>query len=94
MYSKYSSRIYINPRNPLPSAKDDQLGLICMHKDLRRKMEYSGNRLVFTGYLVHKNFLDQPNPQGLSPVFPPDPLPINEPRPFVFNPADPSTSIV
>lgn len=90
MYSKYTWRVYIDPNNPLPSAKDDQLGLICMHKDLRRQMEYGPNGLYDTGRRVHKDYIDQPNPQGIQLILPPDPAPIIEPRPFQFNPGDPS----
>lgn len=88
-----NTQVWIDENNPEASAQDDQVGQICMHKDLRPKMEYRGYGLVWTGRMVHKDFLDEPNPQGLAPVFPPDPLPVSNPRPFVFNPADPSTSI-
>lgn len=58
----------------------DYSGLVCNHEDLVKQMEYRGQRLVWTGYMVNKVFADKPNPQLIPLTLPPDPLPIPFPR--------------
>jgi hypothetical protein len=53
-----------------------------MHKDLRKQYEYYGNGLRYTGWMVHKKFLDKPNPQNLIPPFFADPEPVPDARPI------------
>lgn len=58
----------------------DRTGFVCMRRDLRRQMKWAGTELVWTGLLVHKDFLDIPNPAMRTIILPPDPVPIPEPR--------------
>jgi hypothetical protein len=44
-------------------------------------MEYRGNGLVWTGLYVGKDYQDVPNDQLRPPILPPDPLPVQFPRP-------------
>lgn len=76
-----SKWLNIDFNNPQAQAVCDYSGVICMHKDLRPQMEYAGDGLIFTGYYVHKDFLDKPNPQKLEPKTYFDPIPVPNPRP-------------
>lgn len=67
--------------NPRAVAICDYSGLLCMHEDLVRQMEYRGNALVWTGFMVNKRFADKPNPQNMTPLLMPDPIPVQFPRP-------------
>lgn len=59
----------------------DYTGFVHLRKDLIRQMEWRGNRLVWTGYYVGRDYLDIPNPQLKPPILPPDPVPVLDPRP-------------
>jgi hypothetical protein len=48
---------------------------------MRRKFEWAGNTLVDTGLLVGPDQLDKPQDQYRSIILPPDPRPVNNPRP-------------
>ncbi|HEY3526886.1 MAG TPA: hypothetical protein VGK47_11855 [Nitrososphaeraceae archaeon] len=76
--------VTIDPKNPEALAICDYSGLPCLHKDLVRQMEWRGEGLVWTGLLVNKRFADIPNEQGRSPILPPDPIPVSNPRPQFF----------
>lgn len=76
--------VRIDPRNPEALAMCDYSNLPCMHKDLVRQMEWRGMGLVWTGALVNKRFADIPNEQGRTPILPPDPIPVANPRPQFF----------
>lgn len=73
--------IKFNPRKPKAWAVCDYSGMYCMHHDLVKQMQYAGNGLIWTGLLVNKEFADIPNPQMLTPILMPDPIPIEMPRP-------------
>lgn len=73
--------VRIDPRNPAAVGICDATGIIFNKRDLVRQMEWRGNALVWTGYLVGRPYLDEPNQQGRPAIFPPDPIPIIEPRP-------------
>lgn len=61
----------------------DRSGFKVMHKDLRKQYEWAGNKLVWTGLMVHKDFVDPPTEQ--LKVIPPksDPKPIVNARPNI-----------
>lgn len=71
---------YIDEWNPEALAICDQTGFIFKRKDLVRQMEWRGNRLVWTGFLVGRPYVDQPNEQLRPPPLKPDPVPVKEPR--------------
>jgi hypothetical protein len=73
----------VNPDNPRAWGRDDITGLPVMHDDLVKQMEYIGNGLAWTGFMVHFNDADQPNPQLMPPRLRPDPVPVHNPR--IFN---------
>lgn len=74
----------INPRNP--GANDalgvcDRSGFVFNHSDLIRQMEWRGNNLVWTGLLVGRPFLYEPNEQERPPIVDSDPKAVMNPRP-------------
>lgn len=81
MTSPIGKYVQIDTQNPEALAICQYSGLPCMHKDLVRQMEWRGDGLVWTGLLVNKRFADKPNPQGRSPILPPDPIPVDNARP-------------
>jgi hypothetical protein len=58
----------------------DYSGFHFERKDLIKQMEWRGNALVWTGFLVGRPFLDEANDQLRPPILPPDPVPVIEPR--------------
>jgi hypothetical protein len=84
--TRYGNYSRIDPKKPRALGMCDLSGFLCRHEDLIRQMEYRGNGLVWTGFLVHPDFADQPNPQGLVPILLPDPIPIKNPRPDMPDP--------
>lgn len=77
-----NSYLNISFKDPLPIAQCDRTGFIVMHKDLVWQMEYYGNGLRNTGWLVHKKFVDKPNPQLMVPPIYKDPQPVPNARPI------------
>lgn len=77
-HGKYTK---MSKRSPRAIARCDYSGLMVRHADLARQMEYRGRGLVWTGYLVYTKFLDDPNPQNLTPRIKLDPVPIPSARP-------------
>lgn len=71
----------INKRNQRALGRCDYSGFLCRREDLVKQMKLEGTGLIWTGYWVHPDFLDELNPQGLTPIIRPDPTPIREPRP-------------
>jgi hypothetical protein len=59
----------------------DYTGFVFNHKDLVKQMEWRGNGLIWTGYMVGRPYLDVPNEQLRPPILPPDPVPLRLPRP-------------
>ena len=58
------------------------------HRDLRWEMQWRGNKIEKTGFLVCPTCWDEPNPTLRPKVLPPDPVPILNPRAGDFNPQD------
>jgi hypothetical protein len=85
MTVRYRGRIpVVDPDHPEAWGKDDITGLPVMHTDMIKQMEYIGNGLAWTGFMVHHKDADQPNPQLIPPRLKPDPLPIDNPRYLQF----------
>lgn len=85
MVQMYRGRIpEIDPDCPQSWGKDDITGLPVMHRDMVKQMEYIGNGLAWTGFMVHYKDADQPNPQLIPPRLKVDPVPIDNPRYLQF----------
>lgn len=70
----------VDPSHPEALGICDYTGFVHFRKDLIRQMEWRGNRLVWTGFLVGRDYLDKPNPQLKPPILKPDPVPVRDPR--------------
>lgn len=70
--------------NPTPWAYCDRSGFRGNRNDMVQQMEYNADGLYWTGYWVHKNYLRNPNPQGLAPNIKGDPFPVDIPLPKRF----------
>jgi hypothetical protein len=73
--------VRINTENPDALGICDYTGFVFNRKDLVRQMEWRGNALVWTGFMVGRPYADKPNPQLIPPILPPDPVPVEQPRP-------------
>lgn len=58
----------------------DFSGFTFNHKDLHKQMDWRGNQLTWTGYMVGTPFLDKPQEQNRPPAVEADPYPIDNPR--------------
>ncbi len=84
-HSPLGKHVTIDVTNPEALGICDYTGMVHLRKDLVRQMEWRGNRLVWTGYYVGRDYVDQPNPQLKTPILPPDPVPVKDPRPQYFS---------
>lgn len=76
-----SGRARINTRHPQAMGECDISGFWYPLANMRRKFEWAGNSLVDTGLLVGPDQLDKPQDQYRSLILPPDPRPVQNPRP-------------
>jgi hypothetical protein len=58
----------------------DLSGYVFPHSQLKKQMEWRGNQLCWTGFMVGTPFLDMPNPQNRPPPVKSDPTAVNNPR--------------
>ena len=72
----------IDINNPDAKAVCDRTGFVFNHSDLVQQMEWRGDALQWTGLMVGRPFLDKPNELLRSPYLFPDPVPIENPRPY------------
>lgn len=72
--------VKVNKDSPSALGVCDQSGLLFNHKDLVKQMEWRGDRLVWTGFLVGKRFLDKPQEQHRPPPVKDDPKSIKDAR--------------
>lgn len=81
MYKASRKFVTVDPTNSKAVGICDYSGFYFNHDDLQRQMEWRGNALVWTGYLVGKPFLDTPN-EVMRPITPyADPVPVAMARP-------------
>jgi hypothetical protein len=52
-----------------------------MRHDLVKQYQYHGQSLVWTGFWVHKNYVDKPSPWMKTIILKADPVPVREPKP-------------
>lgn len=72
--------VQIDPESPQALGICDYTGFPFRRKDLVRQMEWRGNALTWTGFLVGRPYVDKPNEQLRPPILPPDPIPVLFPR--------------
>lgn len=79
-YHPKGKHVTIDQNAPEALGICDFSGFVFKRKDLYRQMEWRGEALVWTGFLVGKPYLFTPNEQGRAPILPPDPVPVAYPR--------------
>jgi hypothetical protein len=92
---RYHGHATVDPSNPAAFGTCDRCGFLFNLKDLVPEVQYNGTGLYRTGFLVcERTCFDTPNPQQLSPILPPDPLPVLNPRvePYYLDEVDVLTS--
>lgn len=72
--------VTVDADSPMALGICDKTGFVFKRMDLVRQMEWRGNSLIWTGFMVGKPYVDQPNPQLRPPILPPDPVPVKDPR--------------
>lgn len=80
MATKKGQYVTIDIDNPQALGICDRTGFVHNRKDLVKQMEWRGDSLVWTGFLVGRDFVDVPNEQSRPPILPPDPVPVIDPR--------------
>lgn len=60
----------------------DYSGFFFSKSDLVKQYEWRGNQLVWTGAIVGRPFVDEPNQQNRPPQIKGDPKAVQNPRPF------------
>jgi hypothetical protein len=68
--------VHINRKNPAALGVCDDSGFDFNHKHLIKQMEWRGDRLVWTGFLVGQPYLDVPQEQNRPPLVKNDPRPV------------------
>ena len=76
-------RASISRRYPRALGKCDRCGAIYQHDQLQFQYQWAGPKLQNLRILVCRSCLDLPNEQLRTIVLPPDPVPIQNPRPEV-----------
>ena len=71
----------IDPRRPQALGRCDRCGAIYNHSRLRWQVQWTGPRLANLRLLVCPTCYDKPQEQLRTVVLPPDPVPIQNPRP-------------
>lgn len=84
-YRPKGKHVSIDQTNPEALGICDYTGFVFMRKDLVKQMEWRGNALIWTGFLVGRPYVDVPNEQLRPPILPPDPVPVRLPRPQQFD---------
>lgn len=70
----------LDPSKPSAFALCDTCGFMYCHRDLKWKVEWTGNELRRTGFLACPTCWDHPNYTLRAKALPPDPVPILNPR--------------
>ena len=78
----YINNRFYYPYKVVGTAQCDYSSFPISLKDQVRQMEYDGQGLYYTGFLVHKKFADIPQQQLLKPKVYKDPIPIRDARSF------------
>lgn len=60
----------------------DYSGFFFSKSDLVRQMEWRGDELVWTGFMVGRPFVDKPSQQNRPPIVKDDPAAVRNPRPL------------
>lgn len=76
----HGRHVFVDENSPSALGICDKSGFVFRRIDMVKQMEWRGNALVWTGFIVGKPFVDTPNAQLRPPMLPPDPVPVQNPR--------------
>ncbi len=96
MSYRYHGRAFTDATSPRAFGICDRCGFQYNLYQLQYQYQYNGTTLYNTRYRVCPTCMDIPQPQLLNPILPPDPLPVNDPRPpnYAANEAGPNVPFV
>ncbi len=77
---KVGKYVTIDFNNPSMVGVCDDSGFVFNHPDLVKQMEWRGDKLVWTGLMIGRPYLDKPNEQNRPPLVRDDPRPVKNPR--------------
>lgn len=79
-----------DPTYPRAWATDDRSGFVTNLHKLRWEVQWAGNELIRTGFLVAEPYYDQPQEQFRTIILPADPPPVfnARPEPYVIDETD------
>lgn len=79
-YRPHGRYVNVDENSPYALGICDKSGFVFRRIDMVKQMEWRGNALIWTGFIVGKPFVDTPNAQLKPPILPPDPVPVQNPR--------------
>lgn len=85
-----TGRARVNARSPDSFGVCDRCGFLYNRKNLRDQYEWAGFQLQNLNLAVCQTCLDVPQPQLKAIILPPDPVPIDDPRPERYSVIVPS----
>lgn len=85
MSFRYHGRAQVDATSPRAFGICDRCGFTYNLYQLNYQYQYNGTTLYNTRYRVCPTCMDDPQPQLLNPILPPDPLPVNDPRPSAYS---------
>lgn len=92
-YGSISGRARTDATNPHAFGVCDRCSLWYNHSDLRFQYDYRGRQLANIRVLVCESCYDEPQPQLLPRIIPPDPIPIQNARTELFEQYETNTRI-
>jgi len=82
---RFTGRAHVDPNNPRAFAVCDRCGIWSQLNHLNWQYQYAGPRLQNLRLLVCDICLDTPQPQLKPRILPPDPVPVMNARPELFD---------
>ncbi len=85
MSYRYHSRAQVDATSPRAWGICDRCSFAYNLHQLQYQYQYNGTSLYNTRFRVCPTCMDDPQPQLLNPILPPDPMPVNDPRPPAYS---------
>lgn len=85
MAYRYHGRAQVSRSSPQAWGICDRCNFTYLLADLRYQYQYNGTQLYNTNLRVCDRCMDEPQPQFLNPILPPDPMPVMNPRPPAYS---------
>lgn len=85
MSHRFHGRARINASAPRAVGMCDRCGFVHSLEDLKPQMEWAGTRIIDTGLKVCSVCMLDPSPAKKTTFVPPDPVPLTDTRPLIFD---------